>query len=89
MFPKLLVATLALGSRPKQGLVKVRAKCEAWESDFMLSRVWRSVREWTPTFPSELLFWELKSQWTPKFLESDYKINTHWIKEFLISLESV
>jgi hypothetical protein len=30
------VATLALGSQPKQGLAKVRAKSEAQESHFML-----------------------------------------------------
>jgi len=28
------VATLVLGSRPRQGLVKVQAKSEAWESHF-------------------------------------------------------
>jgi hypothetical protein len=30
------VVTLTLGSQPKQGLAKVRAKSEAWESYFML-----------------------------------------------------
>ncbi len=39
------VATLALGSQPRQGLAKVWAKCEGWESHFMLPRVWESVRE--------------------------------------------
>ncbi len=39
------VATLTLGSRPRQGLVKVRAKNEAQESHFMLSGVWENVRE--------------------------------------------
>jgi len=33
----LSVMTLALGSRPKRGLAKVRAKNEAQESHFMLS----------------------------------------------------
>jgi len=33
------VVTLALGSHPKQGLAKVRAKSEAQESHSMLSRV--------------------------------------------------
>jgi hypothetical protein len=33
------VATLALGSRPKQGLVKVQAKNETQESHFMLAGV--------------------------------------------------
>jgi hypothetical protein len=40
-----IVTTLALGSRPKQGLAKVRAKSEAQESHFMLSGVWGSVGE--------------------------------------------
>ncbi len=35
----IFVVTLTLGSRPKQGLAKVRAKNEAWESHFMFSKV--------------------------------------------------
>jgi hypothetical protein len=31
-----LVTTLALGLQPKQGLTKMWAKSEAWESHFML-----------------------------------------------------
>jgi hypothetical protein len=58
------VATLALGSRLKQGITKVCTKCESWESHFMLPRVWESVREWTSTFSSELPFWEWESRWT-------------------------
>jgi hypothetical protein len=34
-----IVATLALGSQPKQGLTRVRAKREAWEPHLMLSRM--------------------------------------------------
>jgi hypothetical protein len=30
------VATLALDSRPREGLARVRAKRESWESHFML-----------------------------------------------------
>jgi hypothetical protein len=44
------VTTLALGSRPRQGLARVWAKREAREC----GRVW----EWTFTLPSELPFWE-------------------------------
>jgi len=40
-----VVATLALGSRPRQGLAKVRAKREARESHLMFSRVQESMRE--------------------------------------------
>jgi hypothetical protein len=47
------VATLTLGSQPKQEVAKVRAKIEAWESLFILPRVYKSVREWTLTLPSE------------------------------------
>jgi len=43
------VTTLALGSRPKQGLAKVWAKKEARESHFMSPWVQESVREWTFT----------------------------------------
>jgi hypothetical protein len=57
------VATLTLGSQPKQGLTKAQAKREAQEC----GKVW----EWTLTLPSGLPFWELESQWTPKFSESD------------------
>jgi hypothetical protein len=56
------VATRALGLQPRQGLAKVWAKCEGWEAHFMLSGMWGSVREWTPTLPNELPLWELESQ---------------------------
>ncbi len=36
------------------------------ESHFMLLGVQKSAREWTPTLPSELPFWELESQWIPE-----------------------
>jgi hypothetical protein len=65
------VTTLAFGSQPKQRLIKVRAKCEAQESHFMLPRVQESVKEWTLTFPSELPLWELKFQWTPESSKSN------------------
>ncbi len=67
------VATLALGSRPKQGLTKVWAKWEGWESHFMFLGVWESVKEWTPTLPNELPLWKLESQWIPESSESDCK----------------
>jgi hypothetical protein len=54
-----VVTTLTLGSRPRQRLAKVGAKSEAQESHF--------------TFPSELSFWELKSQWTFKSSKGDYR----------------
>jgi hypothetical protein len=38
-------ATLALGSQPRQRLVKVWAKCEVQESHFMILEVWESVRK--------------------------------------------
>jgi hypothetical protein len=69
----MIVATLALGLWPKQGLTSVRAEKEAQESHLMLSKVQESVREWTLTLTSEVPFWELDSWWTPKFLEKNYR----------------
>jgi hypothetical protein len=68
-----IIATLPLGLRPKQGLVKVQAKREAWELHFMLPGVQENVREWTFTLPSEFPLWELESRWSFKFSKSDCK----------------
>ncbi len=59
------VVTLALGSRPRQGFVRGRAKRETQEC----GRVW----EWTLTLPSELPCWELESRWTLESSESNFK----------------
>jgi hypothetical protein len=53
------VATLTFNSRKRQGLARVRAKREAWESYF--------------TLPSELPLWELEPQWTPKSSKNNCK----------------
>jgi hypothetical protein len=39
------VATLALGSQPRQGLVRLRVKREAWESHLVFLRMEKRVRE--------------------------------------------
>jgi len=39
----------------------------------MLLGVKKSVKGLTPTFLSELTFWELESQWTPESLERNRK----------------
>jgi hypothetical protein len=44
-FAKVIVTTIALGSRPKQRLVKVRAKSETRESHFMFLGVQENVSE--------------------------------------------
>jgi hypothetical protein len=67
------VATLALGLRPRQGLTKMKAKRDTWESHFMFPGVQESAREWIGTLPSELPLWELESWWNPKFLERNFK----------------
>ncbi len=65
IFKTITIVTLALGSQPRQGFVRMRAKRRAWEC----GRVW----EWTLTLPNELPFWELKFRWAPETSESDYK----------------
>jgi hypothetical protein len=59
---KMIVATLALGSQPKQGVARLRAKRKTRESHHMLPGVPKNVKEWTFTLPSELPCWELESQ---------------------------
>ncbi len=66
-FVATLALVAALGLRPRQGLAKLWAKGEAWDSHLMLLEVQKNVREWTLTLPSELPFWELKCR-APKFL---------------------
>jgi hypothetical protein len=66
-----IVATLALGLRPRQGLARLRAKKEPREAHCMLPGVPKSVREWTLTLSNELPCWELESQWIPKSSKCD------------------
>jgi len=65
--------TLALGSQPRQGLAKVRAENEGWESHSMLTGVLKSVKEWTYTLPSGLPLWEWESRWTHEFSKSNFR----------------
>jgi hypothetical protein len=62
------VATLALGSRPRQWGCKGAGQEEARESHHLLPGMWESVREWTFTLPSELPCWELVRVGVPKGL---------------------
>jgi hypothetical protein len=74
-----IVTTLALGSWLKQGLARLRAKRETWESHLMLLGVKKGVREWTLTLPSEIPFWELESVATLFWPSVGVKPNT-WKK---------
>jgi len=59
-----IITTLTLGLWPKQRAWKDEGqKCNLGVT-FPLPRVQESVSEWTHTFLSELLFWELESQGT-------------------------
>jgi hypothetical protein len=60
-----------LGLKPKARACKSAGQEEARESHFSLLGVQKSVREWTLTLPRELPLWELESQWTSEFLESN------------------
>jgi len=66
------VTTLTLGSR-------------SWQKGSQ-GRKPRKVWDWRFTLPSELSFWELESQWTPKPLESDCRgqNTSHWKKIYII-----
>jgi hypothetical protein len=62
----LIVVTLTLGSRPKQGLTRGQDKREIRETHLLLLGVQESVRDWTLTLPRQLPLGELESQRTPK-----------------------
>jgi len=70
------VATLALGSRPRQRGCKVAG--QEGSSGVMLPGVQENVREWTLTLPRELSHWELESRWIPRCLESNYRGQNPW-----------
>ncbi len=56
------VGTLTLGLRPRQGVIRLRAKKKTRESHHTLPRMPKNVREWTLTFQRELPCWEFESQ---------------------------
>jgi hypothetical protein len=80
-----------LGSRPRQGFVKVRAKSEARESHFMLLGVWECERVWRNEPPHSQVSSHFGS-WTPnRLLNLERAIargQPHLIEEFFITLES-
>jgi hypothetical protein len=65
------VATLALGSWPRQWLTRVHAKTKSGNHILCSREVQKSVREKTLTLSSEPSCWELESRWTPKFSKGD------------------
>jgi hypothetical protein len=83
------VTTLAMGSRPRQRLARLRAKKAAWKSHLMFPIMQKSVREWTLTLPNELPFWEFKSQWTSKSSKGDCKGQNPSIQNFLYIIKKL
>jgi hypothetical protein len=82
-----IVATLALGSRPRQGFAKVWAKNEPGSH---ISCSWECKRVWGNEPPHSQVSSHLGS-WSPKGLSNLQRaiarVKTNWIEEFLISLE--
>ncbi len=68
-----IVATLVMGSRPRQRLIKVRAKNEPKNH---ISCSWECKREWRNEPPHSQVsppLWELESQWTFESLKGNCK----------------
>jgi len=90
------VATLALGSRPRQKGCKVTGQEEArelrqeevWESHHKLPRVLESVKEWTLTLPRQLPLGRWSPGGFPKLQRVIVGVKTQWFMAFFISLES-
>jgi hypothetical protein len=55
----------------------------------MLLGMQKNVSKWTLTLPSELPLWELESQWTSEFLESDCKSQNSliWRVPYIIGVQ--
>jgi hypothetical protein len=66
------VATLTLGSWPRQGFARLRAKREAG-SHTTYSRECEKVWGNEPSHPKGVPLWELESRWTFEFLEGDWR----------------
>jgi hypothetical protein len=83
------VATLALGSRPKQGLARLWTKREAQGGHISCS--WECKRVWENE-PSHFQVNSHFGSWSPNGLSNFQRaiegVKTHWIETFLISLES-
>ncbi len=65
------VATPALGSWPRQGFARLRAKKKAGSHTTYsqeCERVWRNE----PSHPQGVPLWQLESLWTSEFSEEDY-----------------
>jgi len=92
------VATLALGSRPRQresqgcgprGSPGVKAKRKPGNQGKRkpgshITYSWECcMREWTLTLPRQLPLWEVESRWTPEISESDCKGQTSMDYDFL------
>ncbi len=70
-FADLVCYNPSLGLTTKARACKGAGQKKAQESHFILLGMQENVREWTPTLPNELPFWELESQWTPESLEGN------------------
>jgi hypothetical protein len=66
------VTTLALGSRPRQGFARLRAKREAG-SHTTYSRECEKVWGNEPSHPKGVPLWELGSRWTLEFSEGNFR----------------
>jgi len=86
--PQMSYRDLNLGLTIKARFCKSVSQEWSWEPHFMLSKFWESVREWTPTFWTELPF----GSWSPDGLLSFQRAivgaKTHWVENFFISLKS-
>jgi hypothetical protein len=84
-FSTKIVATLALGSQPRQGVARLRAKRGTRESHHMFSRVWGNnphPPKWTPIVgigvPNGL----------PNLQNVIVGVKTHRLEKFFISLKN-
>ncbi len=89
---RFVVATLAFGSRPRQGGCKVAGLIVDPGVTSHAPGSAKSVREWTLTLPSELPCWELGRvgvpKGFPKLQRAIWGVKSQWLVALFTSMES-
>ncbi len=65
------VATISFGLLTKARVCEGVGQVWRLGVTFHAPGMWESVREWTPTLPSELPLWELESRWILEFSKNN------------------
>jgi hypothetical protein len=89
MYHMVFVATLALGSQPRQRACKVASQEGSSGVTLHAPGSVKSVREWTFRLPMQLPLWEMESQWTPESSEGNCRGQNSMDRKVLYIIEKI